>query len=105
FKATVSAAFTGPGQLDKTDLGLLILTGENSYTGGTKVSSGILQLGDGGTAGAIQGDVAVTGTLAFNRSDSTTFAGAISGGGVVRQIGTGTTVLIGDSSRFAGVTQ
>lgn len=102
FRATLSAALTGPGLLEKTDLGTLILNGENSYTGGTKVSSGVLQLGDGGATGTIQGDVAVEGVLAFNRSNEITFGGVISGAGRVRQIGAGVTTLSADSSGFGG---
>jgi outer membrane autotransporter protein len=105
FKATLGAELTGAGQLDKTDLGTLILTGTNSYTGGTRVSSGTLQLGGGGTSGSIPGDVAVDGTLAFDRSDAVTFGGVISGSGLVQQIGSGTTILTADSSAFIGQTQ
>jgi fibronectin-binding autotransporter adhesin len=105
FKATIGSELTGAGQLDKTDLGTLILTGTNSFTGGTKVSSGTLQLGDGGTSGSIQGDVAVDGTLAFNRSDTAAIGGAISGAGLIQQIGSGATVLTADSSAFAGRTE
>ncbi len=102
YRATLATELTGPGLLDKTDLGTLILTGANSYTGGTRVSSGVLQLGDGGTMGTVQGDVAVEGVLAFNRSDAMTFGGVISGGGRVRQIGSGVTTLSADSSGFSG---
>jgi len=105
FKATIASELTGTGQLDKTDLGTLILTGANSYTGGTKISSGTLQIGNGGAAGSIPGDAEVEGTLAFDRSDVWAFGGAISGAGQVQQIGTGTTVLSGNSSAFSGQSQ
>lgn len=105
FKATIASELTGPGQLHKTDLGTLILTGANSYTGATRISSGVLQLGDGGTAGSILGEVAADGVLAFNRSDATIFGGAISGAGQIRHIGSGVTTLSADSSRFTGRTE
>jgi fibronectin-binding autotransporter adhesin len=105
FMATIASELTGPGQLNKTDLGTLVLTGANSYAGGARISSGVLQLGDGGTTGAIQGDVTADGVLAFNRSDATTFRGAISGAGQIRQIGSGVTTLSADSSAFAGRTE
>ena len=73
--------------------GALMLTGDNTYTGGTTISAGTLQLGHGGTAGGIVGDVTDNGTLAFDRSDTMTFAGVISGSGGMAQIGTGTTIL------------
>jgi fibronectin-binding autotransporter adhesin len=98
FRATIDSELSGDGTLDKTDLGTLVLTGENTYSGGTIISAGTLQLGDGGTAGSLIGDVTNNGTLAFDRSDALTIGGVISGGGVVRQSGTGTTVLTGVGS-------
>jgi fibronectin-binding autotransporter adhesin len=105
FKARLDAPLTGAARLDKTDLGTLILTAANSYSGGSRISSGVLQLGDGGTSGSIEGDVSVGGVLAFARADTAAFGGAISGDGVVRQIGAGTTVLTADSTAFAGRTE
>ncbi len=61
--------------------GTTILTAANSYTGGTTIAAGTLQLGNGGTSGSITGDVADNGALAFDRSDVVSFGGAISGSG------------------------
>ena len=93
YRATIANELTGAGALNKRDLGTLVLAGTNSYTGGTMISEGTLQLGEGGTSGSIVGDVANDGTLAFDRSDAVTFGGAISGTGAVHQIGTGATAL------------
>ena len=105
FVATIAAELTGAGRLDKTDAGTLILTGESSYAGGTQISGGTLQLGDGGASGSITGNVVNDGVLAFNRSDDAVFAGAISSGGLVRQNGVGTLTLSADNSNFGGRTE
>ena len=87
----VPGAITGTGSLTQEGVagGTLLLTGANTYAGGTTIASGVLQLGDGGTTGSIVGDVANSGALAFDRSDTMTFAGVISGSGAVAQIGSG----------------
>ncbi|MBE1159678.1 autotransporter-associated beta strand repeat-containing protein [Dyella acidiphila] len=101
--ATIASVLTGSSGMTKSDLGTLVLAGDNTYTGGTTISGGVLQLGEGGTSGSIVGDVADNGTLAFNRSDVQTFGGAISGSGAVTQAGSGSTVLTGTNS-YAGAT-
>jgi autotransporter-associated beta strand protein len=82
-------------QLIKSGTGTLTLTGANTYTGGTTIAAGTLQLGNGGTSGSVTGDVTDNGTLAFNRSDSVTFAGVVSGTGGVVKLGTGVLTLPG----------
>ncbi|UPG96623.1 autotransporter-associated beta strand repeat-containing protein [Luteibacter aegosomatissinici] len=101
--ATIASQLTGTNGLTKSDLGTLVLTGANTYTGNTSITGGTLQLGEGGTSGSIVGDVANDGTLAFDRSDDVTFDGLISGTGAVAQRGSGTTVLTG-SNRYSGPT-
>jgi autotransporter-associated beta strand protein len=93
--ATINAPIVnGSSQsLTKVGGGTLILTAANTYTGGTTISGGTLQLGDGGANGSIIGDVLDNGALAFNRSNSYQFDGVISGNGSVQQLGTGTTTL------------
>ena len=46
----------------------------NTYTGGTTISAGTLQLGNGGTAGSILGNVLNNGTLAINHSNVFAFS-------------------------------
>ncbi|MPZ37013.1 MAG: hypothetical protein GEU95_02935 [Rhizobiales bacterium] len=79
---------TGPGAVNQI-AGTTILTANSTYTGGTTISGGVLQLGNGSTTGSIVGDVTNDGTLAFSRSDDIPFGGAISGSGNVVQMGPG----------------
>ncbi len=103
YSATIDSVLTGAGGLDKTDYGTLVLTADNSYGGGTTITNGVLQLGNGGTGGSIVGDVAInSGGLVFNRSDMTTFAGAISGVGALDHDGAGITWLTGNSGSYNG---
>ncbi|KFC72719.1 Outer membrane autotransporter barrel domain-containing protein [Bosea sp. LC85] len=99
-----SGAISGSGALTQMGAGTLTLTGTNSYTGGTTISAGALQIGNGGTTGAISGNVANSGTLAFNRSDLIAFSGEISGTGALKQLGTGTLNLTGVNSYSGGTT-
>ncbi|RAZ89625.1 autotransporter outer membrane beta-barrel domain-containing protein [Mesorhizobium hawassense] len=95
---TYAGVISGSGAVNQIGAGTTILTGDSTYGGGTTISVGTLQLGNGGTTGSILGDVIDNGTLAFNRSDTYTFAGAISGAGAVNQIGAGMLILTGDNS-------
>ncbi|UXS05430.1 autotransporter outer membrane beta-barrel domain-containing protein [Agrobacterium tumefaciens] len=99
----VAPELTGTGALTKQGSGTLTLTGTNSYTGGTIIADGTLRLGNNGTTGSILGDVANDGILAFNRSDSVTFGGTISGSGGVQQVGSGQTILTANNSALHGV--
>ena len=85
----VRGTITGTGSLTQNGVagGTLVLAGDDAYTGGTTISAGTLQLGHGGAAGGIVGDVTDNGTLAFDRSDTMTFAGVISGSGGVARSG------------------
>ncbi|NBW97366.1 MAG: hypothetical protein EBR28_11720, partial [Planctomycetia bacterium] len=114
---TYAGVLSAAGGLTKSGSGVLTLTGANTFSGATTVSSGTLQIGNGGTAGAIGSTSAVSvasgATLAFNRSDNYggNFTRAITGsGGVVLSSGTlrlatASPSLAGDITVNAGVLQ
>jgi fibronectin-binding autotransporter adhesin len=86
------------GQLIQAGPGNVTLTGNSTYVGSTIISNCVLQVGIGGTTGAIGSTNIVTdwGTLIFDRSDSVTLLGGINGSGLVSQAGSGTLTLAGN---------
>lgn len=99
-----SGAISGTGNVIQAGTGTVILLGTNSYSGLTTISSGILQIGDGGTSGNISGDIANDAGLVFNRADNLTYAAAISGSGSMIQSGAGKLILTGNNGAFTGIT-
>jgi fibronectin-binding autotransporter adhesin len=88
----------------KTGPTLLVLGGNNTYAGETRIDGGTLQIGAGGTSGSLGvGSVTNNANLVFHRSDTVTVANAIAGTGQFHQNGTGTTVLSGVNS-YRGAT-
>ncbi|WP_206185544.1 autotransporter-associated beta strand repeat-containing protein, partial [Sphingosinicella sp. CPCC 101087] len=50
--ATLASAIAGTTKLVKTDLGTLVLTGANSYSGGTRIEAGIVRISSDANLGA-----------------------------------------------------
>ncbi len=106
---TISAPIlaNGTNAVTFAGTGTTVLTGANTYTGGTTIASGTLRVGDGGTTGNLgSGTVAIGlgANLTFNRSDAISVAGVISGGGSITQAGTGTVTLSGNNTFTGAVT-
>jgi autotransporter-associated beta strand protein len=97
---TVSAALKGTGSLLKTGAGMLTLSGVNTFSGGTTVSNGTLQMV---TGCVLPGNVTNYAALLFNRSDSVSFGGVISGSGSVTMQGGGT-LSVTNANTFSGGT-
>jgi autotransporter-associated beta strand protein len=96
--------------LSKLGTNTLTLDQNNTYTGRTLISGGTLQLGNGGTTGALSTTSTIlnNGTLTINRSNpvaqGTDFTAApISGTGGLIQAGSGTTTL-SSANTFSGTT-
>lgn len=94
---TVANDIDGSGSLTQAGSGTTIVTNSSSnYSGGTIISSGVLQVGNGGTSGAIgSGAVTNNASLVFNRSNSIAVGNVISGTGSLTKMGAGTLTLTG----------
>lgn len=104
---TISGPIIGPGGLrkkNKVTCTVILTSPANSYSGGTLVEAGTLQLGSGASCGSLgSGLVTNNGTLAYNHSDTITNSSAISGTGNLTHTGAGTLALNGNNT-YAGTT-
>ena len=96
-----SSQFSGSFRVDG---GKAVLAGETNAINAAVNAGGTLQIGNGGTTGSLNGDIVNDGVLIFDRSNDASYAGKISGHGLMRKAGAGTTALSGDSGSFAGST-
>jgi autotransporter-associated beta strand protein len=96
--ATVSAQLVGTG-LTKTGAGTLILTGPNSFSGTTTISSGKLQA----STANLPTDIVNNDTLIFDQAVDGTFAhNLLAGGGSLVKQNAGTLTLTGNNSGYSG---
>ena len=69
----------------------------------TTVNSGSLQIGNGGTAGGISGNLASNGAVTFDESGAVSYGGVYSGSGSLTQAGAGVLILNGNNT-YTGTT-
>jgi fibronectin-binding autotransporter adhesin len=95
---------SGTLALVKQGAGIMQLATNNGYSGGTTISGGTLQLGNGGPTGSAgSGPIALNGGwLSFNRSDASLVVSSALSSGTVSQDGTGTTTLAGNNVYAGG---
>jgi autotransporter-associated beta strand protein len=101
---TIAGNISGSGAFDQDGTATLTLTGSDTYTGGTNINSGTLQIGNNGTVGSITGNITDNSALIFNRSNATHFSATISGSGTVTKAGSGTLNLPGTNTYSGGTT-
>ncbi|PWU14556.1 MAG: hypothetical protein C5B50_17040 [Verrucomicrobia bacterium] len=101
---TMAGVISGAQALTKVGTGTVILTSTETYSGGTTISGGTLQIGNGGSGGSLTGDVVDNGNLSFNRTGSS-YGGNISGNGTVTQAGTtSATLTLSGNNSYSGIT-
>ena len=103
---TLGSDLAGTRGLAFSGGGTLVLTGNNTYTGGSTVAGGNLQIGNGGATGTPgTGTVALNSgaVLVIDRSGNLTISGVIAGDGSIVQQGPGTTTL-GAIATYSGGT-
>lgn len=94
---------SGNGTLIQAGNGTLVVSSDvTGFTGSTRIQSGTLQLGNGGTTGGLSGNITNNATLAINRSDDFTFSTNSTGTGKLLKLGTNTVTLNRTQSNTGG---
>ncbi len=92
--ATFAGVISGLGNILKKASGTAILTGANTYSGGTTVALGTLQ----GNATSLQGPILDNANLVFDQTGAGTYAGSITGSGTLVTQGSGSLNFTGASN-------
>lgn len=99
----VAGGIAGHAPLTKSGTGTLIIETQNSYSGVTRISHGILQIGNGGITGTLgTGTVSNNASLVFNRFDIVAVPNVIAGSGSVAVVGGG--AGLSGSNTYSGPT-
>jgi autotransporter-associated beta strand protein len=100
---TIGAVLAGTNGLIKNGSGTLTLSATNTFTGGTTIAAGTLQLGDGTTRnGSVVGAITNNGTLIVANPNAQIFANTITGSGGFTKTGAGTLTLSSSNSYQGG---
>jgi fibronectin-binding autotransporter adhesin len=101
----LDGSLTGAGTLIKSGAGTLVInTDSNTQSGGMLISGGVLQVGTGGTVGALNGgSFTNNAALVINRSDAVLLTNIISGSGSLTNAGAGTLTLTA-ANTYSGAT-
>ena len=101
---TYSGAMSGSGSLIKIGTGTLTLNGSSSFSGGTTISTGTLQLGDGSSNNGSVQNIADNAALVFANPSTQNYSGNISGSGPVTTRGAGLLIWTGSNTYTGGTT-
>ncbi|MBB3146160.1 outer membrane autotransporter protein [Phyllobacterium trifolii] len=127
YTARIDVELTGNSQLLKTDLGTLVLSGTNSYSGGTTIRDGMIEIARDANLGAPAGALAFTnngtlhttadiatgrsvdfttghGTLLTDAATTLMLSGTLTGAGNLTKNGQGTLLLTGTDSHGGSTT-
>ncbi len=97
--AAYSGDISGTGKVSKTGDGVVWFRGSNRYTGGTEIRSGALI----GNSASLQGSILVNDAVAaFYQIDEGTYAGNLSGNGLLLKYGPGRLQLAGVNVHTGG---
>lgn len=105
YTLTGTGALTGTMTLIKTNAGKFILanTGLNTFTGGTTIAAGSLQLGDGVSVnGNLPGNIVNNATLIFANPNAQTWSSIFAGSGTLVKQAAGTLTVTSTNSSYAG---
>ncbi|WP_173644352.1 autotransporter-associated beta strand repeat-containing protein, partial [Xanthomonas citri] len=91
---------SGTGSVIKQGAGALTLVAPNTYSGGTTIASGSLI----GTTDSLQGNIVDNAVLVFDQATDGTYAGNVTGSGVLVKNGTGALTLDGVNGYLGGTT-